>query len=209
MDRSGPKIGLFGGTFDPPHLAHLRVAEEVKEAFSLYEIWFIPAGYPPHKEREPLPFEDRLTMLTLATKNNPAFKVLDLERQAKPSYTLLTLQRLTTLFPGYHFYLLLGWDAFMEIETWWHYEEFLHYVDIIVFSRGVGPWKEAPLLVKQRALQIWGDRALERVTFLEVFPFPLSSTLIRALLKEKKSVRYLVPEEVFLYIEEKNLYREP
>ncbi|MFN3568553.1 MAG: nicotinate-nicotinamide nucleotide adenylyltransferase, partial [Caldimicrobium sp.] len=110
MGKSELNIGLLGGTFDPPHIAHLRIAEETREAFQLDEIWFIPAGYPPHKARPEAPYENRLEMLKISIKDNPFFKCLDLEREEKPSYTLKTLEKLHFLYPHYKFYLLLGWD---------------------------------------------------------------------------------------------------
>ncbi|MCS7198885.1 MAG: nicotinate (nicotinamide) nucleotide adenylyltransferase [Caldimicrobium sp.] len=205
MDKSGPKIGIFGGTFDPPHLGHLRVAEEVREAFSLEEIWFIPAGYPPHKTEAYLSFEERFHLLNLATKDNPYFKVLDVERDLKPSYTLKTLEKICSLYAQGRFYLLLGWDAFKEIDTWWNYERFLDFVELIIFSRGKGNWQEAFLLAKQRVKRLWGPKALNRVHFLEVFPIEISSSIIRNLVSQGRSIRYLVPEEVYFYFVSKTL----
>lgn len=204
MARSGAKIGLLGGTFDPPHLAHLRIAEEAREAFQLSEVWFIPAGYPPHKERPTTSFEKRFEMLALSIQGNPYFKALDIEKETSPSFTLKTLERLKVTYPGHTFYLILGWDAYLEIDSWWHYEKFLDYVEIIVISRGKGEWEGAPFIVKERAQSLWGIK--EKVHFLEVFPLEISSTLLRRYLKEGKSIRYLVPEEVFHYISEHNLY---
>lgn len=205
MARSGPKIGIFGGTFDPPHLGHLRVAEEVRESFPLEEIWFIPAGSPPHKERAYLPFTERLHLIELSIRENPYFKVLDIEREEKPSYTLKTLEKLSNLYRDKDFYLLLGWDAFMEMETWWNYQEFLHFASLIVFSRGKGNWNEASRVVDERAKRIWGPKAQGKVFFIEVFPMEISSTTIRKLLLEGRSIRYLVPEAVYFYLREKRL----
>jgi len=203
MARSDPKIGLLGGTFDPPHLAHLRIAEEVRETFSLSEVWFIPAGYPPHKKDALFSFEDRFNMLQLATKNNPFFRVLDIERDENPSYTLKTLEKLKKLYPEKEFFLILGIDAFLEIDTWWHYERFLEFVKMIVVSRGKGEWKYKELQVKERARALWGEGKEKKVYFLEVFPFEISSTHIREYLKTGKSIRYLVPEEVYFYLKER------
>lgn len=207
MGKSEIKIGLLGGTFDPPHLAHLRIAEEARIAFNLFEIWFIPAGYPPHKENPPSPFEIRLEMLKLATKNNPFFQTLDIEKEEKPSYTFKTLEKLKKLYPHYSFFLLLGWDAYLEIETWWHYEKFLEYVELIVLSRGAGDWSKAKEVVKNKALKLWGEKSIDKVHFLQVFPLEISSTKIRNLIKEEKSIRYLVPEEVYFYLQKNALYK--
>lgn len=207
MARSEHRIGLLGGTFDPPHLAHLRIAEEARIAFHLSEIWFIPASYPPHKKESLFNFEERLTMLELATRANPFFKVLDLEREERPSYTLYTLKKLKSLYPENRFFLIVGFDGFKEIETWWHYQEFLNYCDLIVVSRGLGNWKSAETFVKEKAKELWKELGEERVHFLEVFPFELSSTLIRDLIKKGKTIRYLVPEEVYLYLKERGVLK--
>ncbi len=205
MGRSESKIGILGGTFDPPHIAHLRIAEEARLAFNLKEIWFIPAGLPPHKFSPQTSFENRFRMVQLAIQNNPFFKVLDIEKTSQPSYTLKTLQRLKKDFSNFLFYLILGWDAFFEIETWWHYQEFLDYAEIIVLSRGKGNWKGGEKKVKDYAQKLWKKK--EKVHFLEVFPLEISSSLIKKFLEEKKSIRYLVPEEVYFYILEHKLYQ--
>ncbi|MFN3505271.1 MAG: nicotinate (nicotinamide) nucleotide adenylyltransferase, partial [Caldimicrobium sp.] len=206
MDKLGPNIGLLGGTFDPPHIAHLRIAEETREAFQLEEIWFIPAGYPPHKGIAEATYEARLEMLKLSLKGNPKFKCLEIERDERPSYTLKSLEKLKNIYPHYKFYLLVGWDAFAEIETWWHYEKFLDYTKLIVLSRGKGDWSIAENLVKEKALSLWGEKALGRVHFLQVSSLEISSTKIRELIKKGKSIRYLVPEEVFFYLQNSSLY---
>lgn len=208
MDRLELKIGILGGTFDPPHIAHLRVAEEVRLHFSLDEIWFIPAGYPPHKKRLYAPFEDRYNMLFLSIKNNPYFKVLDIERNEKPSYTLKTLQKLKTFYPHYDFFLIIGWDSFEEFETWWHYEKFLELAKIVVVSRGHRNWEGVYEKLYQKAQKLWNQvKDLEnKVFFLQVFPLEISSTKLRELREKKHSIRYLVPEEVYFYLEERGLY---
>lgn len=203
MDKLEHRIGLIGGTFDPPHLAHLRIAEEVRIAFSLSEIWFIPAGHPPHKKEAFFSFEDRLQMLIAATKKNPYFKVLDVEREETPSFTLKTLKKLKKLYSEKEFFFVVGIDAYSEIETWWHYEKFLEYCNLIIVSRGLRDWKGAEEFVKEKAEKIWGKEATNKVYFLEVFPFELSSTLLRNYIKTGKSIRYLVPEEIYFYLKEK------
>ncbi len=203
MDKSEHRIGLLGGTFDPPHLAHLRIAEESRIAFNLSEIWFIPAGSPPHKRGTFFSFEDRFNMLKVAIKFNPFFKVLDIEKEETPSYTLKTLEKLKKLYSQKEFFLIIGMDAFQEIETWWHYERFLNFCNLIVVSRGAGNWKRAEDFVKDRAEKLWGKEAKKKAFFLEVFPLEISSTLLRTYLKEGRSIRYLVPEEVYFYLKER------
>ncbi len=147
-----------------------------------------------------------LKCLYLATRNNPFFKVLDLEKDEKPSYTLKTLEKLKALHPEKDFFLIVGFDAFKEIETWWHYEKFLDYCDLIVVSRGKGDWKREGPFVKERAQTLWGKKGKHRVYFLEVFPFEISSTLLREYLKKGISIRYLVPEEIYTYLKERRIF---
>jgi len=243
MGKSEPKVGILGGTFDPPHLAHLRIAEEAREAFSLDEVWFCPAFDPPHRKEKPkADFEERLHMTSLAVANNPAFKVIDIERGESPSYTIITLQKLKKLFPQVNFYLIIGWDSFLELGTWHRYQELIDYVELIVCTRGNMDKAEAKAIFSKKVEAYWGSSnpshvipsspspiipsshpvipssspvipsvardpsKKERVHLLFVFPFEISSTAIRKLRANGKSIRYLVPEGVYAYILEKGLY---
>ena len=211
MDKSElKKFGILGGTFDPPHLAHLRIAEEVRENWELDKVFFIPAGIPPHKKEGSFSsFEDRLQMVKLAIEGNPYFEVLDIERAIIPSYTLKTLQRLKEIYPESEKYLIIGWDSFCEFETWWNYEEFLDYTNIIVVPRGIKDWDSALGYFRNKIRELWkdNDKALKKVFFGKTTLFDISSTLIRKLVSQKRSIRYLVPEKVYWYIKEKGLYR--
>jgi nicotinate (nicotinamide) nucleotide adenylyltransferase len=207
MGKSEPKIGILGGTFDPPHLAHLRIAEEAREAFSLNEVWFCPAFDPPHRKEKPkADFEERLHMTSLAVANNPAFKVIDIERGESPSYTIITLQKLKKLFPQVNFYLIIGWDSFLELPSWYRYQELIDYAELIVCTRGNMDKAEAEAIFSKEVEAYWGSSKKERVHLLFVFPFEISSTAIRKLRANGKSIRYLVPEGVYAYILEKGLY---
>jgi nicotinate-nucleotide adenylyltransferase len=207
MGKSEPKVGILGGTFDPPHLAHLRIAEEALEAFSLDEVWFCPAFDPPHRKEKPkADFEKRLHMTSLAVENNPAFKVIDIERGESPSYTIITLQKLKKLFPQVNFYLIIGWDSFLELPSWYRYQELIDYAELIVCTRGNMDKAEAEAIFSKKVEAYWGSSKKERVHLLFVFPFEISSTAIRKLRANGKSIRYLVPEGVYAYILEMGLY---
>lgn len=207
MGKSEPKVGILGGTFDPPHLAHLRIAEEALEAFSLDEVWFCPAFDPPHRKEKPkADFEKRLHMTSLAVENNPAFKVIDIERGESPSYTIITLQKLKKLFPQVNFYLIIGWDSFLELGTWHRYQELIDLAELIVCTRGNMDKAEAEAIFSKKVEAYWGSSKKERVHLLFVFPFEISSSAIRKLRANGKSIRYLVPEGVYAYILEKGLY---
>ncbi len=209
MDKSElKKIGILGGTFDPPHLAHLRIAEEVREVFNLEKILFIPAGYPPHKKIGFSSFENRFEMTKLAIEDNPFFEALDIEKEEKPSYTLKTLQKLKTLYPFLDLYLIIGWDSFCEFETWWHYEKFLDYTKIIVVSREIEDWNEAEEYFLKKIKELWKKQDIKnKVYFYRAVALNISGTLIRRLCSQGRSIRYLVPENVYKYIIEKGLYR--
>jgi len=207
MGKSGPKVGILGGTFDPPHLAHLRIAEEALEAFSLNEVWFCPAFDPPHRKEKPkADFEERLHMTSLAVENNPAFKVIDIERGESPSYTIITLQKLKKLFPKVNFYLIIGWDSFLELPSWYRYQELIDLAELIVCTRGNMDKAEAEAIFSKKVEAYWRSSKKERLHLLFVFPFEISSTAIRKLRANGKSIRYLVPEGVYAYILEMGLY---
>jgi nicotinate-nucleotide adenylyltransferase len=207
MGKSEPKVGILGGTFDPPHLAHLRIAEEAREAFSLDEVWFCPAFDPPHRKEKPkADFEERLHMTSLAVEDNPAFKVIDIERGESPSYTIITLQKLKKLFPQVNFYLIIGWDSFLELPSWHRYQELIDYVELIVCTRGKMDKAEAEAIFSKKVEAYWGSSKKDRVHLLFVFPFEISSSAIRKLRANGKSIRYLVPEGVYAYILEKGIY---
>lgn len=210
MDKSEfKKIGILGGTFDPPHIAHLRIAEEVREVYQLNKVLFIPAGLPPHKKEGSISsFEDRFRMVELAVEGNLYFEAFDIERDIIPSYTLKTLQILEGLYPESEKFLIIGWDSFCEFETWWNYKNFLDYTNIVVVPRRIRSWEEAQGYFYHKIRELWlEEKALKKVFFCETTPFDISSSLIRKLVKENRSIRYLVPEKVYFYIKENRLYK--
>jgi len=209
MARSEPKkLGILGGTFDPPHIAHLRIAEEVREALKLDKVFFIPAGLPPHKKEKKLtPFEKRLEMTQLAVKSNPNFEVLDIEKNIIPSYTVKTLKKLHSLFSGAELFFIVGLDAFKEIHTWYSYEEIPNYSKLVVVSRAKDT--ASPAEVNLIAERVFGKSKKGQVLFLpDVTRLDVSSKKIRSLVKFGKSIKYLVPTEVEDYILKNQLYAE-
>ncbi|RUM88855.1 MAG: nicotinate-nucleotide adenylyltransferase [Thermodesulfatator sp.] len=200
-DAASRKIGLLGGTFDPIHLAHLRVAEEVREALGLAEVWFIPAGVPPHKRSEPhLSFEERFHLVKLALEDHPAFRALDLEgRRPGPSYTVDTLEELHSLYPEEEFFFILGGDAFQEIQTWRAWRRIPELARLVVVSRGDFSLEKAQALAQELF-------PTHRLYFVKVTRLDISSTEIRCRRKAGLSIRYLVPEAVFHHIEKAGLY---
>jgi nicotinate-nucleotide adenylyltransferase len=190
--RDPERVCLFGGTFDPIHIAHLRIANEALKAFALNRVLFIPAGNPPHKESAVLTsFEDRLHMIEIACAPYPCFVPSSLEAGSEKSYTVDTLEAFRKdLLAGDELFFLIGADAFAELETWKRWEEVIQLTDFIVVSR---PGEEYS--VPEGA----------RVHRLEGLDLPVSSSRIRARLASGEMVPE-VPAEVRDYIAQRGLY---
>lgn len=204
------RIGLLGGTFNPIHFAHLRVAEEVREAFNLDKIVFIPSGMPPLKKQEVIDAEHRLKMTELAINGNPFFEVSDIEvRQNKTSYTFNTLRYFKELYQRDTLFFIMGIDAFLELKFWYRYEDLLKMVDFIVMSRpGFNSLEKSEFIEDKESENCFRIKNSDKKAFfISVSPFWTSSTLLREMLKKGKSIRYLVPDAVIRYIEENQLYR--
>lgn len=139
------RIGLFGGTFNPIHLGHLKMAEEARKKFKLDIVYFIPNGNPPHRKKDLLSAKKRYELVKNAIKGNKHFKVLDIEiKKKKPSYTVDTVKELISLplsplppIPSPpSLFFLIGQDAFEELDTWHKVKELVKLVEFIVFPRG-------------------------------------------------------------------------
>ncbi|KHF41931.1 nicotinate-nucleotide adenylyltransferase [Halalkalibacter okhensis] len=190
------KIGLFGGTFNPPHLGHLLFAQEVLVEFGLDEIWFIPVNVPPHKESDDLASnQDRLDMLVGATDDHEQFYVntIELEREG-PSYTIDTIRQLTQLYPAYEFSFLIGGDMIEYLPKWEKIDELL---ELITF---IG--------VKRPGSSVDTTSYSKHVRLLEMAQVDISSTAIRKRVQEGKPITYLVPERVEVLVKERKLYEQ-
>lgn len=211
------RVGIFGGTFDPIHLGHLRVAEEVGEELELEKVYLIPAALPPHKEIRPItPFHDRLKMIQLATKDSPCLEPMDLEgRRQGLSYTIETLKELHSIFPhSPEFFFILGMDAFLEIETWKEYELLFDYCHFVVIERpGFQAEKLESFLIslnlgfgREDRERIYRGPHGMTVICKQATLMDISSTRIREAIRSGKSIRFLVPDSVMMYIREEGLY---
>jgi nicotinate-nucleotide adenylyltransferase len=213
----GMRVGLFGGTFNPIHLGHLRGAEEIRETFDLEKVIFIPAAIPPHKGMGGMmDASHRLEMVRLAVSTNPYFSVSDieLERSGK-SYSIDTIRHFRKIHQGPLFFVL-GRDAFLEIETWKEFKTLFSLCHFIVMARpgsqekGHGsalPGGLTPYFKYHPAAEAWvhasgNNLSLKEITFLDI-----SSTKVRLLMERGESIRYLIPPEVETYIQKKGLYR--
>lgn len=191
-------IALFGGSFNPPHVAHLAVAEAAAEAAGLARVRWIPTATAPHKRGAPavVAAEHRLAMTRLAVEGNARFAVSDLEvRRGGISYTVDTLRALGAAHPGADLVLLLGGDSLADLTTWREPEAILDLARLVVYRRpgfaeaGVPP------------------EVLARTLFVDAPLLDLSGTALRARIAAGRTVRYLVPDAVCAYIERHGLYR--
>lgn len=196
------RLGIFGGSFDPVHFGHLRLAEEAREQAKLDQVMFIPTQVSPFKVgRTQISGELRLEMLRLATQDNPAFLVSDTEIQRPgPSYTVDTLHELEREHPDAERFFITGTDALRDLPKWRQPEEVIRLTRFLVSVR--------PGVNKAEVLAALPDTWEERVTFIEMPELDISSTYLRERLKTGLSVRYLLPRIVEEYILARGLYRE-
>ena len=190
------KIGLFFGSFNPIHTGHLILAHTLLEQTQLDKIWFVVSPLNPFKDKKSLLHEyDRYELVDLAIKDNDRFAVSDIEfRMPQPNYTIDTVVRLKEQFPTYSFTLMMGEDNLSSFHKWKNHEQLLELVDIVYFQRSNSK------LVKHEILNS------EKVKSVETSYLEISSTYIRNLIKEDKSIRYLVPKPVQKLIHEKGYY---
>jgi nicotinate-nucleotide adenylyltransferase len=207
MFQMKPRIGIFGGTFDPVHLGHLIMAEQCRETGELDEVWFIPAARPPHKQDRPLTsFAQRAEMLALAIAGMPAFRVNELEKErAGPSYTADTLAELHRLHPQNDFALLLGSDCLPDLPEWHQPERILELAELLIYARPSWPVLTAESLRESLRLS---ENTPFRMRWVPGPSVDIASRDLRQRAAQRRSLRFLVPRAVECYIEEKKLYRE-
>lgn len=204
----GKRIGIMGGTFDPPHLGHIIPVEIAAAEFNLDWVWFIPAFVPPHKQdlRRTDPFH-RTAMLALALKNFPRFGISSLELlRGDISFTINTIRELQSYMnSGDRLFFIMGSDSFLEIHTWYSPAELLASCEVIVVNRGS---RNDQLLLSLEKLETDLNLKLkESVHFASSSPLLISSTEIRRLASEGADVSNMVFPEVEAYINKHRLYR--
>ncbi|MEX1012288.1 MAG: nicotinate (nicotinamide) nucleotide adenylyltransferase [Waddliaceae bacterium] len=191
------KVGIYGGTFDPPHLGHLNLAAALMEAHELDEIWFCPAHLSPLKTQMPATDLDRLKMLEIAIRSFPQFSIIDWELKRKGrSYTLDTVLE-TKKYP-HQFYLLMGDKSAEEFHKWHKPEEIVENISILIGSRMPYP---------PRALH--GSKVIsDAITkgWTQIPMFDLCSTEVRQRVQNQRSIQHLVPEKIIDYIKTHKLY---
>lgn len=194
------KIGIMGGTMNPIHLAHLMIAEHIKEDFNLDKIYFIPTGDPPHKKLE-VSSEKRYEMTVIATSDNRDFEVLDIEskREGK-SFTVDTMTELSKTKDEYYF--IIGTDTLFLLRSWKNFEKISKLTRFIVAIR---PDYDEDSKISEEIDSLNKEFGLE--IYLASIPrYEISSTDIRNRVKEGRSIKYLVPDDVISYIEKEGLY---
>lgn len=197
------KVGIMGGTFDPIHLGHLVIANEVLNMYQLDHIIFVPAGNPPHKCGIEASSWDRFVMTSLATMSNDKFIVSDFEiKKRDRSYSTETLKEFHKIYPNTEFYFITGTDAVVDLPNWHEPKELLKLCKFIAVSRpGMG--KES---IENKIQEIMSELN-GNIELLEVPMLQISSTDIRERFKKGKSAKYLLSEIVEQYIYKNNLYR--
>lgn len=203
--RKRPRYGILGGTFDPPHVGHLALAQEVYVRLGLDRVWFVPAGEPPHKAGKPISAaEDRLAMVELAIAGDDRFAVSTIEvERPGPSYTADTLETLRARWSGIDIVFMMGWDMLVYLPKWYAPERVVAAVDVLAASHRPGvPVAEDE--IEHLASLVPGLR--EKLTVLPAPQLDVAATTLRERVALGLPIRYLVPDAVRRYIEERELY---
>jgi nicotinate-nucleotide adenylyltransferase len=200
------RLGLFGGTFDPVHFGHLLLAERCREECQLDQVWFVPAGNPPHKQGEPVsPGTQRAEMLEFAIAGHPQFHVNRMElNRAGRSFTIDTLREVKSEDPQRELFFLIGADSLQDLPIWRDPAGIAELATIVAVNRGGRPMPDLQPL--RNAL---GVEVVNRVQLITMPGIDLSSTDIRDRVRQGKSIRFMTPRACEVYIEQNGLYREP
>ena len=199
---AGKSLGILGGTFDPIHMGHLRMAEHVFQRMELESIVFIPAYVPPHKLGQDFaPAQDRYAMTELAVADNPHFTVSDMElKRTGVSYTIDTIRQLHAQYEDRELNFIIGADSVAQLHTWHNIEEMLE------LTRFVAVWRPGYEGAMEELVRHLGEQAKERVLLLDTPVYDISSTEIRTRIRQGLGLAGLVPPAVERYIYEHGLY---
>lgn len=187
------RVGILGGTFNPPHLGHLMIAEQVGKQLELDEVWFMPTAKPPHAPgKQTIAAQHRMTMVSLAIADNPLFKLQPYEvHRGGVNYTVDTMTHFTETYPDNDFYFIIGSDSANDLSTWRGIDQLVQLVQLVGVRRPHQPSYEGPYDV------LWVDSPL----------IDLSSSEIRLRVYLEQSIRYQVPPNVAAYIRTHHLYQ--
>ncbi|RLS22284.1 MAG: nicotinate (nicotinamide) nucleotide adenylyltransferase [Planctomycetota bacterium] len=200
------RLGIFGGTFDPVHFGHLALAEECLAVAGLDEVWLVPAASPPHKGGKKLSrFDQRKEMLELAIAGNEKFKVEPMEADRPgPSFTIDTLEEIQKRKPNDELFLIIGGDSALEFSTWKDPAKIASLATIIVRIRPGVIMPTEQEFISQLGKELGVQ---PKVIFVAGPPYlDVSSSLLKERVSNNKSIRYLLPRAVEVYIQQKKLY---
>ena len=200
------RLGIFGGTFDPVHFGHLALAEECLAVAGLDEVWLVPAASPPHKGGKKLSrFDQRKEMLELAIAGNEKFKVEPMEADRPgPSFTIDTLEEIQKRKPNDELFLIIGGDSALEFSTWKDSAKIASLATIIVRIRPGVIMPTEQEFISQLGKELGVQ---PKVIFVAGPPYlDVSSSLLKERISNNKSIRYLLPRAVEVYIQQKKLY---
>ena len=210
-----PAIGFLGGTFDPIHFGHLRPALEIQEAIQLHSLYLMPNYIAPHKATSLATTEQRIEMVKLAIKDTPNLQLNTQELlRATPSYTIDTLKLLREQHPQSPICFIMGMDSLINFNTWYQYQDILNYCHLVVSHRpGWVPTFNATvsaLLVEHQTQDVSQLHTSLNgcIYFQSTTQLDISSSQIRRLLADNKSIDFLTPNPVCHYIKEQNCYTD-
>lgn len=188
------KVGILGGTFNPPHLGHLLIADQVRDQLDLDKILFLPTAEPPHSSvsKQTIASDIRVDMLDLAIMDHPDFdmELYEVEKGGK-NYTADTMEVLVDLYPAVDFYFIIGGDMIADLPTWHNIDKLVDLVQFVGVNRpGYEAESEYPIIMVDTPMT------------------NINSTMIRQKVKNDCSIQYMVPKEVQKYIERKGLYQD-
>jgi nicotinate-nucleotide adenylyltransferase len=202
---SRTRIGLFGGTFDPPHIVHLILASEAVHQFELSGLLWVLTPDPPHKQNQEItPLQHRLEMTRLVTENDPAFELsrIEIDRPG-PHYTIDTIQLLAAQETNAEIVLLIGGDSLRDLPTWHRA------VDLMTAVHKIGVMRRPSDFFDLRMLETQLPGLNEKVIFIETLVHNISSSEIRRRVRQGEPYRYYLLPAIYDYIETHNLYRKP
>jgi nicotinate-nucleotide adenylyltransferase len=187
------KIGILGGTFNPIHIGHLILAEEVREKLGLSKIVFVPTNLPPHKDnRDVVDSKHRYKMIKFAIAGNKDFTVSDVEiKRGGKSYSIDTIHEFKNKYRASKLYFITGSDLLKYLKEWKDINKILKLVNFIVANRPGYALSKLP----------------GNITTLHINPLAISAYEIRKRIRENRSIRYFVPKEVYKYIKDEKLYK--
>lgn len=198
-------VGLYGGTFDPIHLGHIKIAKAAVEQFNLDELWFIPAKIPPHKQASVIADEkQRLDMLKLARENlEEKFKICKYELEKESiSYSYITLTDFKNMYPDYKFIFIIGEDSLEDFEKWKNPDIISKLVEIAVVPRFNSDYNNINSIAK-----LYNKKYGTLINILDFSLVKISSTEVRKMISEGKDASDYVGKEVYDYIVRNNLYK--